>query len=200
MPSYVHATSFISNDVLEVDVIEEGKNELMIRKCLFDIPKGEITSTKVISIYEGLPFFKFAKAYPIEAIYFGSPNFYHAHVYGQDSLRKKAKLIISDMDGKEIFSHEYPKSSNLGRFYCFDLAQSLQMKNSVLFMYSFRDYNLEDDYYVMRFEVEEGKVLPKTQVQTKGDSTISFSPEGRMAFSKMEANGRRAKAIEIVQL
>ena len=212
MPNLVYACQFQDDNILMVDVLhEDPKREVYdAQRRTLDIKKKEVTEgevmrtpeiigRKIVKTKGALPFFEFGKDYPIKPVTFGDKKQYKAKVLGKDTGRT-LKVVISE-GKKKLYTYEYPSEALLGRFWVFNESSTKKaFKNSVLFMYPLRGLASKDDYYILRFEVQKGKVVPMTKVQTLGDSEISFSPNGLMVYSAKKEDGSRTDRIKIVQL
>lgn len=212
MPNLVYACQFEDDNILMVDVFhDDPERELNdTQRCILDIKKKEvveaevmrtpeITGRKIVKTEGALPFFEFGKDYPIKSVTFGDKKQYKAKVLGQDA-GGTLKVVISE--GKEkLYTYEYPSEALLGRFWVFDDPNTNEeFKNSVLFMYPLRGLASKDEYYVLRFEVQKGKVIPMTRMTINSDSEVSFSPNGLMVYSACKEEGGRSDSIQIVQL
>jgi len=161
-----------------------------------DVDKKELTKGPIIDMSNGLPFFRFGKDYPIKPITFGRQKEFSARALNL-SRTKRIEIVKG---AKVLYKYEYPGIANLGRFWVFDDLQiDGAFQDSVLFMYSIRDYIEQDEYYVLRFDVKNNKVIPVTRAVTSGESIISFSSSGLMVYSSAK-NGQRSMNIKIVQL
>ena len=201
LPEVVHATQFLTDNQLELDILQLNAtgDKYVIQRHLLTIDNKSIVPQEEVDVNNGIPFFTFAKDYPIKSVVFGNENQYTAEVVGQEKVSGYQKVRIKN-GTKKIYEYAYPRAANLGRFWVFEEATDDEFKNSLLFMYSMRDHALNDNYYVLRFEVIEQQVYPRTMISAKGNSIMSVSPNGRLVFTKTEVEGRRSNYVEIVQL
>ncbi len=201
LPELVHASNFKDDNSVELDLFfkNEHENKYQLQKVFIDINKNIIEPDKIIEVSEGLPFFTFAHKYPVEPVYFGTNQEYKAVVV-ENSIQDAWQSVVISKGNTKLFVYDYPRESNLGRFWVFNDSTTIEtFKNSVLFMYSISNHARKTDYYILRFEIEEDTVIAKTKVTIKGDSILSFSPNGRMIFS-LAGEGQRSKKIKVVQL
>lgn len=202
LPGLVHASQFRNDNELELDVLFSAAEdqEYQIQKYVLKIKEGDLIEGKIVAVRDGLPFFSFAKDYPIQSVTFGMHREFSAKIIEAKGNDEQQKVVI--LKGAEkLYQYEYPKEANLGRFWVFrNKTTSSTFLNSVLFMYSIRNNGLEESYFILRFEVKGNIVIPKTKVLAYSDTIISFSPNGRMVYSLAREEGRRSKFIQVVQL
>ena len=198
----INAVQFINEDLLIADILEMNteKKAYEIKRNVIGGNKLEIIQTESIAWDDGLPFFTFAKDFPIKPVIFGDQKQYVAQVLNQDDHRAPKIIAITEGD-KLLFEYEYPRSANLGRFWVFNEEETRdEFKNSVLFMYSIRDHQLVSDYMVMRFEINNGIAKPKTKINIFDDSRVSFNPNGLIAYCLPMPGGGRSNRLAIAQL
>ena len=202
MSGIIHACQFKTDDLLEVETLflNPDKNKYEIKKYLLNLGTGEISNESLIDMKYSLKYFTFAKDYPIKAVYFGEKRRYKAKALKRKSESKNQQVVIIK-NSQELYSYDYPTTAGLGRFWVFDDETSnLRFKNSVLFMFSQRDHLSKDNYFVLRFEIKRGEIVPRTKITTQNDTTVAFSPNGRMVYSIPKESGLRSNIIEVVQL
>lgn len=202
LPDVPDACQFQSDSILHVDVLHDDPNEstLMCQRCTLDIESGKITKGEIIDRGNGFPFFRFGHEFPIKPVTFGIDDEYTAEVTGQDKAGGMQRVIIKK-GSKKLYEYKYPRSSNLGSFWVFDHPDTQgEYKNTLLFMYSMRDDVLDESYYVIQFKADGDTVTPEKRIVIDADSTVSFSPNGRMVYEvRDKEKSHRSPIINIVQ-